>query len=79
MFGEGISQEGCIIDTGVQYEIIQKSGSFFSYNGNKVAQGREKMRIVLKENAEVRAEIEQRIRDAARGKTVDERESTDAE
>ena len=68
VFGEGISQEGCIMDMGVQYDIIAKSGSFFSYNGNKIAQGREKLRIYLRENPEVKAEIEQKIRDAANGK-----------
>lgn len=68
VFGEGISQEGCIMDMGVQYDIIAKSGSFFSYNGSKIAQGREKLRLYLKENPEVKAEIEQKIRDAAKGK-----------
>ncbi len=67
VFGEGISQEGCIIDMGVQFDVIGKSGSFFSYNGNKVAQGREKMRLFLKDNPEVLAEIEQKIRAAAKG------------
>ena len=68
VFGEGISQEGCIMDMGVQYDIIAKSGSFFSYNGNKIAQGREKLRMYLRENPEIKAEIEQKIRDAANGK-----------
>ena len=68
VFGEGISQEGCILDMGVQYDIIGKSGAFFSYNGSKIAQGREKARIFLKENPDVKAEIEQKIRDAAKGK-----------
>ena len=67
VFGEGISREGCIIDTGVQYDIIGKSGAFYCYNGAKVAQGREKLRIYLKENPEIMAEIEQKIRDAAKG------------
>ncbi len=67
VFGEGISQEGCIMDMGVQFDIIGKSGAFYSYNGNKVAQGKEKMRLFLKENPEVRAEIEQKIREAAKG------------
>ena len=79
VFGEGISQEGCIMDMGVQFDIIGKSGSFFSYNGNKVAQGKEKMRLFLKENPEIRAEIEQKIRDAAKGKTDDLAEETDEE
>lgn len=67
VFGEGISQEGCIMDMGVQYDIIAKSGSFFSYEGNRIAQGKEKLRAYLKENPEVKAEIEQKIREAARG------------
>ena len=67
VFGEGISQEGCIIDMGVQFDVIGKSGAFYSYNGTKVAQGREKMRIFLKDNPEVMAEIEQKIRNAAKG------------
>ncbi len=70
VFGEGISQEGCIIDMGVQYDIIGKSGAFYSYEGNKIAQGREKLRTYLKENPEVKAEIEQKIRDAAKGKEM---------
>ncbi len=75
VFGEGISQEGCIIDMGVQFDIIAKSGSFFSYNGNKIAQGREKLRMYLRENPEVRAEIEQKIRDVAKGNIGEEEES----
>ena len=69
VFGEGISQEGCIMDMGVQYDIIGKSGAFYSYEGNKIAQGREKLRMYLKENPEIKAEIEQKIRNAAKGKT----------
>ncbi|MDD6995462.1 MAG: recombinase RecA, partial [Candidatus Borkfalkiaceae bacterium] len=67
VFGEGISQEGCIIDMGIQFDIIGKSGAWFSYNGEKVANGREKMRQYLKENPQIRAEIEQKIRAAAKG------------
>jgi recombination protein RecA len=74
VFGEGISQEGCIIDLGVQFDVIGKSGAWFSYNGEKVAQGREKMRIYLKENPEIAKEIEAKIRDAAKGVTLDEEE-----
>ncbi len=77
VFGEGISQEGCIMDMGVQYDIIGKSGAFYSYEGNKIAQGREKLRQYLRDNPEVKAEIEQKIRDAARGKT--EETANDAE
>ena len=77
VFGEGISQEGCIMDMGVQYDIIGKSGAFYSYDGNKVAQGKEKMRQFLKDNPEICAEIEQKIRDAARGKAPDEEMTAD--
>ncbi len=79
VFGEGISQEGCIMDMGVQYDIIGKSGAFYSYNGNKVAQGKEKMRQFLKDNPEIREEIEQKIRDAARGKDPDGEMTADEE
>ncbi len=74
IFGEGVSQEGCIIDMGVQYDIIGKSGAWFSYNGEKVAQGKEKMRLWLKENPELREEISQKIREAAKGVTEIEEE-----
>jgi recombination protein RecA len=77
VFGEGVSQEGCIIDTGVQYEIFGKSGAWFSYNGEKIAQGREKLRQLLRENTELRAEIEQKIRDAAKGVVEEETEETE--
>ena len=71
VFGEGISREGCIIDMGVQFDIIGKSGAFYSYNGAKIAQGREKLRLFLRDNPEVMAEMEEKIRAAASGK-VDE-------
>ena len=71
VFGEGISQEGCIIDLGVQFDVIGKSGAWFSYNGEKVAQGREKMRVFLKENPEIMKEIEEKIRAAAKGTVLD--------
>lgn len=72
MFGEGVSQEGCVIDLGVQYDILKKSGAYFSYNGEKVANGKEKMRQFLKDNPEMMAEIELKIRQAAKGVSPDE-------
>ena len=69
VFGEGISQEGCVIDLGVQFGIIGKSGAWFSYNGEKVAQGKEKMRLFLKDNPELMKEMEEKIRAAAKGAT----------
>ena len=72
MFGEGVSQEGCLIDLGTQYDVVKKSGAWFSYNGEKVANGKEKMRQFLKDNPELASEIEAKIRVAAKGAPVDE-------
>ncbi len=66
IYGHGISQEGCLVDLGVQYGVMEKSGAWFSYNGEKVAQGREKAKDYLTSNPEIMAEIEQKIRDAHR-------------
>ena len=74
VFGEGISQEGCIMDMGVQYDIIGKSGAWFSYNGEKIAQGKEKLRQILRDNKELCKEIEDKIRAAAKGETETESE-----
>ncbi len=64
IYGHGISQEGCLIDLGVEYGILSKSGAWYSYNDTRVANGREKMREYLKDNPEVMAEIDSRIRQA---------------
>jgi len=62
MYGEGISREGEIIDLGVQHGIVDKSGSWYSYKGDKIGQGKENVRNFLKENPAVAAEIEGSIR-----------------
>ncbi len=62
LYGEGISQEGCIIDLGTACNVLVKSGAWFSYEGEKVAQGRERMREWLKNNPEKQKEIEEKIR-----------------
>ena len=64
MYGEGISKEGCIVDLGVAKDIIDKSGSWFSYNGQRIGQGKDNTRAFLKENPAIRDEIEARIRAA---------------
>ena len=71
-FGKGISREGEVVDLSVDLGIIKKSGAWFSYNDNKVANGREKMRQFLKDNPELSAEIEEKIRAAAKGTPVEE-------
>lgn len=63
LYGEGISQEGCLIDIGVDLDIVDKSGSWFSYKGEQLAQGRDNTRQYLIENPEIADEIEERIRD----------------
>ena len=62
MFGEGISKLGEIIDLGVEHEIIKKSGSWFSYGDTKLAQGREALKQVLRDNPELCDELETKIR-----------------
>lgn len=64
MFGEGISRASEIIDLGVEYNIINKSGSWFSYNGAKLAQGRDSAKAVIDDNPELADEIEAKIMDA---------------
>ena len=70
IYGEGISQVGCIIDMAVEYGIVDKSGAWFSYNGEKFAQGREKAKDYLKANDEFRNEIELKIRQVMSEKTA---------
>ncbi len=64
MFGEGISKEGEIIDYGVKLDIVDKSGSWFSYKETKLGQGRENAKQTLKENPELAAQIENEIKQA---------------
>ena len=67
MFGEGISKTGEIIDLGVDHEVIQKSGAWYSYSGAKIAQGREGAKQFLIDNPEVSWEIEQKIKEKIMG------------
>ena len=63
VFGEGISHVGEVIDLGVEYDIIKKSGSWFSYGESKLAQGREAVKQLLTDNQELCDEIEAKIRE----------------
>ncbi|WP_297453575.1 recombinase RecA [Persephonella sp.] len=67
IYGEGISKEGEILDLGEELGIIKKSGAWYSYGDMKIGQGREKAREFLKENPEIKEEIEQKIREAITG------------
>ncbi|MBO7427853.1 MAG: DNA recombination/repair protein RecA, partial [Paludibacteraceae bacterium] len=66
MFGEGISKIGELIDMGVEFGIIKKSGSWFSYGDTKLAQGRDATKDLLRDNPELADEIEQKVREAAK-------------
>ncbi|GAB3500710.1 recombinase RecA [Curvibacter fontanus] len=64
LFGEGISREGEIIDMGVNAKIIEKSGAWYAYNGEKIGQGRDNAREFLRENVELAQEIENKVRES---------------
>ena len=65
MYGEGISREGNILDVAVDMDIVKKSGSWFSYNEERLGQGRETVKSILKDNPELADEIENKIRESA--------------
>ena len=67
VYGEGISRSGEIVDLGVEFDIIKKSGSWFSYNDSKLAQGREATKQLMVDNPELAEEIEGKIREALKG------------
>ena len=67
VYGEGISRSGEIVDLGVELDIIKKSGSWFSYNDSKLAQGREATKQLMVDNPELAEEIEGKIREAMKG------------
>ncbi|NPA46429.1 MAG: recombinase RecA [Chlorobi bacterium] len=67
MYGEGVSRSGEILDWGVELGIIQKSGSWYSYDGTKLAQGRDAAKKVIEDNPELREELEARIYEALKG------------
>ena len=71
IYGKGISREGCLIDLGLEYGIFIKSGSWFGYNGERIAQGREKLRTLLSENKEMAAAVDAAIREAYAAKKAE--------
>jgi recombination protein RecA len=64
LYGEGISREGEIVDMGVEARILDKSGAWYAYNGEKIGQGKDNAREFLRENPELAREIENKIRDS---------------
>jgi recombination protein RecA len=72
MYGEGISKVGEILDIGVELEIIKKAGSWFSYNDNKLGQGRDSVKQIIQDNPELMEELEQKIRAKIKGEDLEE-------
>ncbi|MDE6583135.1 MAG: recombinase RecA [Clostridia bacterium] len=72
MYGTGISKSGCILDTAIELGIIKKSGAWFSYNDEKIGQGKENTKIYLEKNVEVLQEVEAKIREQLTGKETTE-------
>ena len=64
LYNEGISREGEIIEMGVNHRIVEKSGAWYAYKGEKIGQGKDNTREFLKENPAIAIEIEQKIREA---------------
>jgi recombination protein RecA len=73
MYGQGISKSGEILDLGVELDIVQKSGSWFSYEGNKLGQGRDAVKSLLEDNPELMEEIEAKIREKVNPNPVKEK------
>jgi recombination protein RecA len=69
MYGQGISKSGEILDIGVELEIIQKSGSWFSYEGNKLGQGRDAVKALIEDNPEMMEELEKKIKEKVKPAT----------
>ncbi|MEP1095732.1 MAG: recombinase RecA [Cyclobacteriaceae bacterium] len=67
MYGRGISKSGEIVDIGVELDVVQKSGSWFSYNGNKLGQGRDAVKQLIEDNPELMEELEKGIREKIAG------------
>ena len=74
LYDEGISREGDLIDLGVKAEIVEKSGSWFAYNGERIGQGREAARVYLKEHPKITADLEEKIRQSFGMKKKEEKE-----
>jgi len=65
IFGEGISREGDLVDCGLQYGVLEKTGTWYSYKGERLGQGRENVKRLLKENKELADQLDREIRQKA--------------
>ncbi len=73
MYGRGISKSGEIIDIGVELDIVQKSGSWFSYGGNKLGQGRDAVKQLIEDNPELLEELERKIKEKIMGTSAEQK------
>jgi recombination protein RecA len=79
LYGTGISREGEIIDLGVAHNIVEKAGSWYSYNGDRIGQGKDNVRQFLVDNPEIAADIERQLRDILLPKKAGAAQEADAE
>ncbi len=79
LYGEGISREGELIELGVKQGFVEKSGAWYSYGGNRIGQGKDNVRNYLKENPEIAADLERRLREALLPRPAGERAEAQAE
>ena len=78
MYGEGVSREGCVIDMAADLDILNKSGSWYSYNGSRLGQGREAVKAVLKSQPEFYEELSDKIREKLKERAEEEAKKADA-
>lgn len=79
IFGKGISKGSCLVDLGVEYDVLQKSGSWFSYNGERIAQGRERAVEYFEQNPAIYDEVKNKIMEKFKGKETPVTETADEE
>lgn len=79
MYGTGISQSGCVLDTAIDLGIVKKSGAWFSYNDEKIGQGKENTKVYLEKNPEVMNEIEAKVREILSNKDTASTENVEVE
>ena len=72
MYGTGINNEGCVIDMAIELDVIQKSGSWYSYNGEKIGQGKDNVKIFLQQNPETYEIVKDQIREKLQNHKVTE-------
>ena len=78
MFGEGVSREGCVIDMAADFDILDKSGSWYSYNGSRLGQGRDTVKEIVKGNPALYEELSEKVLAKIKQKAEEEEKKADA-